>query len=47
MLFQFPFSGKSDNDLFPPHIADQYRRSDEQVLESGQPCAAHHSQTMG
>jgi PAS domain S-box-containing protein len=29
--------GKSDNDLFPPHIADQYRRSDEQVLESGQP----------
>ncbi len=29
--------GKTDSDLFPPHIADQYRRSDGQVLESGLP----------
>jgi hypothetical protein len=29
--------GKTDGDLFPRHIADQYRRSDERVLESGLP----------
>ncbi len=29
--------GKRDHDLFPPHIADQYIRSDQEVLSTGQP----------
>jgi AraC-like DNA-binding protein len=27
--------GKTDHDLFPPHIADQYLQSDQQVLSTG------------
>ncbi len=29
--------GKKDHDLFPPYVADQYVRSDRQVLETGLP----------
>lgn len=29
--------GKKDHDIFPPHIADQYIRSDQEVLRTGQP----------
>jgi PAS domain S-box-containing protein len=29
--------GRTDNDLFPPRLADKYRRDDEHVLSSGEP----------
>jgi AraC-like DNA-binding protein len=32
-----PMLGKHDRDLFPPYLADQYIRSDAQLLASGQP----------
>lgn len=29
--------GKTDHEMFPAHIADQYARSDQQVIQSGEP----------
>ncbi|MEI6713386.1 MAG: helix-turn-helix domain-containing protein [Verrucomicrobiota bacterium] len=32
-----PMIGKTDHELFPPHIADQYARSDQELLKNGLP----------
>ncbi len=39
-LYGLPYEqvlGKTDHDFFPKHLADKYRRDDQQVIETGQP----------